>query len=1102
GGPYGWSPSSCKRHLRKRRRSRVSCVSKANKPKALVDGEMETALAGGSRVAETAMRAVRQANAQVCLANLETARKEISLGIARTRYKRLEDDMFRSRLELADAFSEFESHKLEHEREMEQAEERAKQLEVALRAADEVLRQLTAEIKRKRYETEDREASLRASLAASERRADTSERECTQQKLSTWGTIARETGRAAGRERRKRHTKPQLRYVLENEFLRAARTKAEESEAEVRERLGQTEVKLVKALAATPPAPRFGGPERMMTNARKAMGKGGSRAQRLATANAQGELRYTRGIVAELSFLLSATESDRDSLASLLVIAEQEMDRLLRAQEELALKLAWGNIAGSQGQQQWEHPEIEHGSGGILPSSGNGIPSSAKEEEGGASDATGPRASAASFERSRAALESLELRRRVRDLEVLLKAVEAGAREIENENQRLRCCQAASPHAEMAWGDGGGGVVCSTADSRQHPGSSCARGSGVTTPTISNTGSGDNARFMDDGDTGGEAGAAEYDHTHGEGGGHREVVSNDGDIGGIDTGATSGIKSEQGCSLSPPMLVPLSEGVRPVGWGWAGEDRPQARPQSRYRPRSSPFAGHRHRGYSSGDGEGDGSGCARGAGTIGDEEASLIKGKLAWVLGLPAETTTENELLAEVMHLVVDRGKSATDAGVLHAQLERMDEQSLSLSRLAVAAAPFPSQNGGGDCGDRHRQSSSVKNGACYGVLSEGRRKGGGSTNGGLDFIDIGVRCSSSNDTFLSSLCHTDGCGDAQHARPVDNSAAGRRRSATRAAPNQAVGRKVSSTAVAAAAGTATVTAGGAGPASRPVVSRPGGGGKSTRAEGAQPQPRIAVAANDRRPAGASEGPAAVGSRSVGAAANGLAAAGVAAVGGKTAVEVEPPVDENTIRTSFPKTLQGRVVSIDIFCTKVFSEADKKQEEEGGKAHEAGLKMDDIDYEIRVEAYDPVMLKQHVLHVQDSHVKGCLSAHPHLYTLGPYRTRLHQSLAERLILMPEDDVRTEQSQQERVGSGGGSGGDGAGGSAVSSGAGPPGHPNLLLVLIGDAGEIVTTEKLPEQDNPDAEGEGGGVSAPVKQPHRHAKSAIMQASARTPHRQIC
>ena len=46
-----------------------------NKPQALVDAEMEMGLAHGSRVAEKAMRAVKQANAQVCFANLEVGRK-------------------------------------------------------------------------------------------------------------------------------------------------------------------------------------------------------------------------------------------------------------------------------------------------------------------------------------------------------------------------------------------------------------------------------------------------------------------------------------------------------------------------------------------------------------------------------------------------------------------------------------------------------------------------------------------------------------------------------------------------------------------------------------------------------------------------------------------------------------------------------------------------------------------------------------------------------------------------------------------------------------------------------------------------------------------
>lgn len=78
GGPYGWSPSSCDRHLRRRRRSRSRSranITTTNAPKALVDGEMEMALAGGSRLAMKAMRAVQQANTQVCYANLEVIEK-------------------------------------------------------------------------------------------------------------------------------------------------------------------------------------------------------------------------------------------------------------------------------------------------------------------------------------------------------------------------------------------------------------------------------------------------------------------------------------------------------------------------------------------------------------------------------------------------------------------------------------------------------------------------------------------------------------------------------------------------------------------------------------------------------------------------------------------------------------------------------------------------------------------------------------------------------------------------------------------------------------------------------------------------------------------
>ncbi|CAM9496258.1 unnamed protein product [Hapterophycus canaliculatus] len=549
-----------------------------------------------------------------------------------------------------------------------------------------------------------------------------------------------------------------------------------------------------------------------------------------------------------------------------------------------------------------------------------------------------------------------------------------------------------------------------------------------------------------------------------------------------------------------------------------------------------------------GDGNGNSGGCD--ARSTGGEESLLIKGKLAWVLGLPAETATENELLAEVMHLVVERGTSTTDVEILRAQLDKMDEQSLSLARLAVNAAGEPSQ-GSGACVDQDQQHFSISgDGGCYDVRGDGGRgKGTGEAGGGLSLVDIGVGYASSKGTFLSSLSHPGGSGDAAatkaeaevgtgrmaasksqyQAKLADKTAAGRRHSPTRFAPNQEVERKVSIPA-ARAAPAATAPAA-ATVSSRPKMSRSGGGGKSTKAEGPGPLQRATVAANKRGLTGTGENLAASEAGPADVVATGSAAAAVAAVRGKTGVEVDLPLDENTIRTSFPKTLQGRVVSIDIFCTKVFSEAEKKLEEEEGNAQETGLKMDDIDYEIRVEAYDPVMLKQHVLYIQDDHIKGCLSAHPHLYTLGPHRTRVHQSLAERLILMPEDDVRAEQIQQGRGGSASGSGNDGAGvaggvggsggvidrvatpstaasgggssggggnggrggGGGTTSGGGPRKQPNLLLVLIGDAGEIITTEKMPEQDNPDADAEGGGVSAPVKQPHRHAKSAIMQAS---------
>lgn len=84
GYPYDRSPSSCNRHLR---RSRATASTSNNKPQALVDAEMEMELAQGSRVAEKAMRAVKQANAQVCFANLEVRPKGQASLLAPTAHK-------------------------------------------------------------------------------------------------------------------------------------------------------------------------------------------------------------------------------------------------------------------------------------------------------------------------------------------------------------------------------------------------------------------------------------------------------------------------------------------------------------------------------------------------------------------------------------------------------------------------------------------------------------------------------------------------------------------------------------------------------------------------------------------------------------------------------------------------------------------------------------------------------------------------------------------------------------------------------------------------------------------------------------------------------
>lgn len=47
-----------------------------------------------------------------------------------------------------------------------------------------------------------------------------------------------------------------------------------------------------------------------------------------------------------------------------------------------------------------------------------------------------------------------------------------------------------------------------------------------------------------------------------------------------------------------------------------------------------------------------------------------------------------------------------------------------------------------------------------------------------------------------------------------------------------------------------------------------------------------------------------------------------------------------------------------------------------------GLMADDEEYEIRVEAYDPAVLKRHELIIREEDIRRCFKSHPHLYTLG------------------------------------------------------------------------------------------------------------------------
>lgn len=49
---------------------------------------------------------------------------------------------------------------------------------------------------------------------------------------------------------------------------------------------------------------------------------------------------------------------------------------------------------------------------------------------------------------------------------------------------------------------------------------------------------------------------------------------------------------------------------------------------------------------------------------------------------------------------------------------------------------------------------------------------------------------------------------------------------------------------------------------------------------------------------------------------------------------------------------------------------------------ELSILSEDEEYEIRVEVYDPAVLKRHTLKVYEEDIKRCFETHPHIYTLG------------------------------------------------------------------------------------------------------------------------
>lgn len=605
-----------------------------------------------------------------------------------------------------------------------------------------------------------------------------------------------------------------------------------------------------------------------------------------------GGLISMQGRIAELCSLLAATESERDSLAALLVLVERRMERMAVTQEELALKLAWQSTPSWQ-EQIHKHQPSQGSAGSALIGAtlgaevkiatcetANTNPHATAGASGSASTSVDSVVEVvAAPPRCTAAIENIDLRRRVHDLEVLNRSMEADAREIARENKHLK--------AHWSWLPSWGGGRTEAAEPWWNDVSLDRR-------IRAGTGSeGDRDVYADPQTGGGDDLAC------------ASVPENDtkrGQTGSIPLLSSPPTEKDDTDEVLADNTGSFAEVRPPSGWD------PEPRPMGRRRPRSSPLGleGGRQLHWDLRQ--------RLQRATPGGESTALMKGQLAWVLGLPAGKTTEHELLAEVMRLVVERGSAITDAEVLETQLAEMDAQSLSVTQLAaeatattatVAARDDRDRWPGGSGGIAYGAGVEISKNSLVSSLSYG--SGGGSTHPAAQTHGVrggggggGGARRELNTRSLSGTTKSHRSGQLERPEAALNSAQ------TTVGGVTAPTHGDSSTSV--DTGDPTVSNGGS--KARTPTDSTALGCRTLRDSSAASPSRTAEKRSDEKEkvTSTTTHPTEAGSSS----AEMGAVAGAATAGSGGSVEGGDPS-----RASFPRMLQGRVVSIDIFCVKV-----------------------------------------------------------------------------------------------------------------------------------------------------------------------------------------